>query len=100
MTTEETLNLLIKIEEPAFALIEKMQKDADAINTLAKVKENNNNIYKLKFLMLLVKNYKEEIYKILALLEDVSVEEIANRKIDDNINKIKELFGTGVGSFF
>ena len=100
MTTEQTLNLLIKIEEPAFALIEKMQKDSDVIITLAKVKENNNNIYKLKFLMLLVKNYKEEIYKILALIEDVSVEEIANRKLEDNINKIKELFSVGVGSFF
>lgn len=84
MTTDQVLDLVVKVEEPLFQLIDEMKKDLDIIKCL---KENNQ----VKFVIVLIKNHRQLVYEILAKMEDTTIEDIANRDLQRNINTIQNL---------
>lgn len=93
MKTDIAIDKLINIAPIIAELRPKLKTDEDFKKFIADNKENklDNFDFVLKILPLFLRKYKQEIYEILSVISDKTVDEIANQSIGATISTIKEL---------
>lgn len=98
MKTSVAIDKLIDIAPIIADLRPKLKEDKDFINFMENyvkgkkdVSEIDNFDFVLHILPTAIKNYKQELYGILAILCDKTVEEVSEQSLGETIKVIKEL---------
>lgn len=104
MRTDVAIDKLIDIAPVIYAVKEKLSNDDKFAVFMRDFKANgggDNIDFTLKFIPHLLKVCKEEVYQILAIINDVSEDELKAQSIIKTINQIKDLIkDEDIRSFF
>lgn len=100
MKTDIALDKLVALAPIISDLRPKLQNDEEFKSFLLSYKGDNekkpdNLDFLLKILPILLGKYRDEVYKILAIIEGDSVDEIKERPLSFTLNKIRELWTDG-----
>ena len=94
MRTDVAIDKLINIAPIIADARPKLQADEEFTTLLKSQKDGkgvDNLDFALKFLPVLLKNYRDEVYSILAIWCDKTKEDIANQPFRETIEVIKDL---------
>lgn len=95
MRTDIAIDKIIEIVPIIRGLRPKIQKDEEFAKFMSdyksKEKETDNLDFAMALIMVLLKNYKNEVFDILSIICDKTVDEIKAQSIGATINSIKVL---------
>lgn len=102
MTTDIAIEKLCALAPIIADAAQRLTKDKEFSAFMQKYnKQRSNKIFALNILPILLKNYREEIYKILAIWSDKTVEEVKAQSISTTISEMKALINDeDVRAFF
>lgn len=102
MTTDIAIEKLCALAPIIADAAQRLTKDKEFSAFMQKYnKQCSNKIFALNILPILLKNYREEIYKILAIWSDKTVEEVKAQSISTTISEMKALINDeDVRAFF
>lgn len=92
-STDEMLDLLLEASPAITSFIEKIKADGDLTTIIQSAKQRmSNQEFGLKVLpLLLKKQYRQDIYSIVAAFTKKTPEQIASQNLKETINDIKSL---------
>lgn len=102
MTTDIAIEKLCALAPVIADAAQRLAKDKEFSAFMQKYnKQRSNKIFALNILPILLKNYREEIYKILAIWSDKTVDEVKAQNISTTISEVKALINDeDVRAFF
>lgn len=102
MTTDVAIEKLCALAPIIADTAERLAKDKEFLAFMQKYnKQRTNKIFALNILPILLKNYREEIYKVLAIWGDKTVEEVKAQSVSVTISEVKSLISDeDVRAFF
>ena len=102
MTTDIAIGKLCALAPVIADAAQRLAKDKEFLAFMQKYnKQRTNKIFALNILPILLKNYREEIYKILAIWSDKTVDEVKAQNISTTISEVKALINDeDVRAFF
>lgn len=102
MTTDIAIEKLCALAPVIADAAQRLAKDKEFLAFMQKYnKQRTNKIFALNILPILLKNYREEIYKILAIWSDKTVDEVKAQNISTTISEVKALINDeDVRAFF
>lgn len=102
MTTDIAIEKLCALAPVIADAAQRLTKDKEFSAFMQKYnKQRSNKIFALNILPILLKNYREEIYKILAIWGDKTVEEVKAQSVSVTISEVKALINDeDVRAFF
>ena len=102
MTTDIAIEKLCALAPIIADAAQRLTKDKEFSAFMQKYnKQRSNKIFALNILPILLKNYREEIYKILAIWSDKTVDEVKAQNISTTISEVKALINDeDVRAFF
>lgn len=102
MTTDIAIEKLCALAPVIADAAQRLTKDKEFSAFMQKYnKQRSNKIFALNILPILLKNYREEIYKILAIWSDKTVDEVKAQNISTTISEVKALINDeDVRAFF
>ena len=102
MTTDVAIEKLCALAPIIADAAQRLTKDKEFSAFMQKYnKQRSNKIFALNILPILLKNYREEIYKILAIWSDKTVDEVKAQNISTTISEVKALINDeDVRAFF
>lgn len=93
MRTDVAIDKLCNIAPIISEMTEKISSDEEFKTIMKSFKETpSNKVLLLKLFPILLKNYREEIFEMLAVWEDKNVDEIKAQPFAETINQIKALW--------
>lgn len=100
MKTDLALDKLVALAPIISDLRPKLQNDEEFKSFLLSYKGNNekkpdNLDFLLKILPILFKKYRDEVYKILSIIESKTVDEIKEQPLSSTLNDIRALWTDG-----
>lgn len=92
MRTDVAIDKLCNIAPVLDTLAVKISKDKEMKDFILQYKEEKSNqVFLLKIVPLLLKNYKNEMFEILAVWCDKTIDEIKSQSFGSTISQIKKL---------
>lgn len=93
MRTDVAIDKLCNIAPVIADMTEKISKDEEFKAFMETYKaEKSNKVFFFQVIPLLLKNYREEIYEMLAVWEDKTVDEIKNQSFGVTVGEIKAIW--------
>lgn len=94
MRTVDMYDKLCDVTPYLIDIIEKSGKDEEVRSLILKIRANKKATVadQMRLLPILMKKYKDEIFNILAIFNDKSVDEIKEQSITDTIKQVFALF--------
>ena len=92
-TNDKNAELLLKVSEPLLRIADddKMEDAIKGLKELSNKSEFRQKMGLLKFVPIILRDHKNDLYEIVAAFQDKSIKDVAQQKTRDTISVIQKL---------